>query len=501
MVLRGRCKEAYDALSDANSRAFNDVFLMANQVLCKEPSNNGFLRRYVSGETVGRPNILYVLFQLLKYYIKSFLHFFFYSLKFIEYMVANNRFDFPDENKELLLIDTFFLVDNIRDADAFVDPYFPGLEDVLKKRKIVYAYLPVFYSTKRVTGLYDILKILKRQKVSLLTEYQLLSMSDLAYIFFFLISYPFHVLRFLKTLEENSYDAALLKYELIDTLDHVTFYSFSRYAQGKRIAKLPYARIKIISWYENKALNKTLYKGLRSVDDKVSIYGAQLLLYSSNDLNIRSDEKELAFGIVPDKIVVNGPFYMPENTGLNYAVGPSLRYSHIFRGIPHRKKQEKILVLLPQNEGTDGILSLLNNDSDLFTGILVKPHPAADKAAIGRLLPQGLILVDDNIHDLFEGTKIVIGAASGTLIEAVSLGIPVIAVRNRTRLDFNPLPEYGKGIVWDEADTTELLVRYLRKFEQLLQDRPDEIAHFAGEYRKMFFCEPTEENIADAFEL
>ena len=89
----------------------------------------------------------------------------------------------------------------------------------------------------------------------------------------------------------------------------------------------------------------------------------------------------------------------------------------------------------------------------------------------------------------FKTAKIVIGAASGTLVEAASLGIPVIYIKSIQRFDYNPLPVYGKGIIWDEAANTAEIEKLLIKFENALNDvdESDRIKKIAGEYKAMFF--------------
>ena len=100
-------------------------------------------------------------------------------------------------------------------------------------------------------------------------------------------------------------------------------------------------------------------------------------------------------------------------------------------------------------------------------------------------------------------SKIVIGAASGSLAEAASFGIPVISVKNMSGIDYNPLPEYGRGIIWDEVTSSFELERAITQFECALKDKikNSEIEKVAKKYKEMFFCEPTEESIIRSLEL
>ena len=79
----------------------------------------------------------------------------------------------------------------------------------------------------------------------------------------------------------------------------------------------------------------------------------------------------------------------------------------------------------------------------------------------------------------------------------------MIYIKSIQRFDYNPLPVYGKGIIWDEAANTAEIEKLLIKFENALNDvdESDRIKKIAGEYKAMFFCEPTDENIIRAYEL
>ena len=61
---------------------------------------------------------------------------------------------------------------------------------------------------------------------------------------------------------------------------------------------------------------------------------------------------------------------------------------------------------------------------------------------------------NSDLYHLFEDSKIVIGLSTGALVEAASLGIPVICVDNKSELTYNYLPNFGKGILWERAQKT-----------------------------------------------
>lgn len=497
-----KIKEVYDFISSVNRKAYNDIFLLSSQVLSKNPFTNNFLHRYLDCDKVNPKSLLVVFAKLLKYYLENFKDFAVYIIEFIEYGLCPLPFSFFDARNELILIDTFFVRSKIKDLGNYTDSYFPGLENVLKKYNKRYAYLPVFGGFRKNIKFSDILKVLKKDKVPVLTEYQLLTIRDLIYLLYFILAYPFHVLKFLNTLHDNNYETELLKDELINTLDSENFHSFSRYLQGRRISKLPYDSIKVISWYENQVIDKNLYKGLRTAGGKVKIYGAQLFLYARNHLNVIPDENEAAFGTVPDRIIVNGPFFIPKESKLNYTVGASLRYAKIFNDIRAGEDKTDILALLPYfKKDIENILSILSSLEYLPGRIIIKPHPSVNIKEIRRILPKNVLVVQEDIYKLFETAKIIISNASGTMIEAASMGIPVISIKNKLKSSCNPLPEYGRGIIWEEASGATELLQQINKFEYTLNNNFKEVRNIANKYKEMFFCKPTEENIVRTFDL
>lgn len=502
--LSGEAKKAFDFLSSINQTAYKSVYLLSNEVLSKNPYTNNFLSRFLKRDNPEQPGVFKVISRLLLYYFKSFIYFGVYLSFFAAFRLSGLRYKVNMFSKELILIDTFFLIDKIEKENNYRDPYFNGLKEVLDRLNKPYAYFPVFYTTKNPVRLFKIFRILKKSKTPVLTEYQLLSMSDLLKIFNFILVYPITVLLFVKRLSGKDYETQLLKSELIDNLASLTLLKFSRYLQGRKISVLTCDKIKMISWFENQTIDKNLYKGIREDSKKVRICGAQPFIGAKVILNLLVDEKEETFGILPHKIIVNGPYFVPENKQLEFVVGPSFRYEKLFRFNFNDGKRNSLLVLLSYlEEDTKNILKLLSRISLSSYTIKIKPHPAAPLEKFRNSFPANALLVSEDIYELFKTTKIVIGAASGSLLEAASSGIPVISVRNTQSFDYNPLPLYGKGIIWDEVENAEGLNDMIAGFEEALsnEDKHLKIKQIAEEYKQMFFCEPTEENIIKAYDL
>lgn len=497
-----RYKIAYKILSEISTKAYEDIYLLSNQVLSKNPLTNSFLNNYVSHGEVHKHNVGSLISKILTYYVKSVLHFIIYTANMLIFPIKGPKYVFPQNRDSLTVINIFFLIEKIIKSKQFADTYLPGLENVLKKVNRQFVYVPVFdrYGMSASHG--NVLNVLKRQEVPILCEYQLLRITDLFHLLYFIVVYPFHVMRCFGDLSSGTYEIELVKHELLNTIDQVTFYNFSRYLQGRRISRLPFKDIKVISWFENQAGDKNFYKGLRENNSSVTIYGTQLMPFGEIDLNVIVDEDEKKFGIIPDKIIVNGPFYVPEGSTLNFRVGPSFRYKKIFEKKFNRDLQNNLLVLLPYaREYEENILKLLYDTKIDEENVIIKTHPASASLRFRQFLKPGYKIVDKNIYTLFENTKIVIGTATGSLLEAASMGIPVIVIKSPHILDYHMLPEYGKGIIWEEVLDAEALQRAIRMMDQRLNNEIEIIDRVSREYRDMFFSEPSENNIIKAFDL
>jgi hypothetical protein len=110
-------------------------------------------------------------------------------------------------------------------------------------------------------------------------------------------------------------------------------------------------------------------------------------------------------------------------------------------------------------------------------------------------------IVDNDIYALFNRVGCVIGKSTGALVEATSLGIPVINIETGLGVSHNFLPKFGKGIIWENASNGAEIVKWIKIFSNLTTTKSDLIHSIAEKHKKMFFCEPTNEKIDEIFGL
>ena len=497
-----KIKILFEAYSEINQMAYKNIFLLSNIVLSKDPVCSNILELYLKNENIKQKNILQIILKIGIFYFLNVTWLFIHSLKWVTFKISNLRYELPKNAKELILIDNYFQINKILDNQIYQDTYFPGLENIFKKRKKQYVYIPFFIGSLSPIRFYKMLNILKKAEVPLLAEYQLLKYLDLLDMVCFIIIYPFHVLKLCSSIKCNNYENQLIKNVLLDNLHRICVNGFARYIFGKRLSELNVDRIKCISWCENQMIDKNLYKGLRNSHKKITIYGAQLLIYAYTHLNVNLDENEIVFGIVPDKILVNGKYYLSESNNIEYCLGPSLRYKRLLKIKTEPDKNRNILVILPYFKYEIlNILEIITQNSVSKYEFRVKFHPTTNTKKYKKYLIRNLTMTQNDIYQEFKDTRMVIGVDSGALVEAASLSIPVVFVKNRDRLNHNPLPSYGMKIIWDQVLNSQQLSNLIHRYDNLNDKERRSISSIAADYRKMFFCEPCEKRIIEDFEL
>jgi hypothetical protein len=498
-----RVKSLYDYLDRITQIAYQDEYLTTMAVLSRGPFCENFLKQFKPNHPLIKTTQFYIFKNVLFYYIKNTTRYFIQLFKLVAHFFSGQNYNIDASTKNLVLIDVSIFPKYILINKNFICKHFPDLEETIKKQGKAYALTSKFFESNNLFQLYKSFKILKEKKRPVLTEFQILEFSDYILAFKFLLVYPFHVMRFIKQLGSEPEDKFLI-HTIFGTLDDPSLLYYFQILYGRRISLLPAKKIKCISWYENQPRDKCFYRGLRMIKGKVVVYGAQLFIYPSNLGTINPEIGEIKFGVVPDKIIVNGSLFLPEKSPIEYRIGPSLRYKKIFQIRANPTQSENILVLLSYFEPENRHVLNLINKADLKQPILIKFHPYFNQKKLKVRVGQGVQVVQDNHLDLIARSKIVIGMATGTLAEAASLGIPAININIEGEFsEFSPgfMPEFGKGIIWDNASNTSEVVGLVNFFNTLMDTKPEKIEEMGKKYKEIFFSQPLEQKIIEAFDL
>jgi hypothetical protein len=494
-----RLKNLYNYLSDTAKKSYSDPLLLSNAVFAKSDLPLAALENYLKGEEPENVSILFSLKKLLHYFAKSFGWLVVFFAQSLAHKISRQKFYSPPI-KSLILIDIYLSPEQIVEKGDLADRFFPGLEEKLMSKGISYAYAPKMIGTDNPLVYYKMFCLLKEKKRPVLSCFQLLGLCDYFKMFVFILVYPFRVFRQIGSLEGSPEDK-LLRFLLWNVMDHTTVKSYARQLFGKRISEMDIPSTKCISWYENQPQDKNFYKGLRSMPGKVQIYGAQLYLWPATLLNLHADKVEISFGLIPDRILVNGTYYLNKDSSFKFEIGPSMRYFRLFHTTVDVKGKTSLLVLMPFFEyEIDKILQMID-EAQLSIELFVKFHPATDKNKYAHRMKGKMKIVDDDIYALFNRVGCVIGKSTGALVEATSLGIPVINIETGLGISHNYLPKFGKGIIWENASNGAEIVKWTKTFSDLTTTKSDLIHSIAEKYKEMFFCEPTDEKIDEIFGL
>jgi hypothetical protein len=209
----------------------------------------------------------------------------------------------------------------------------------------------------------------------------------------------------------------------------------------------------------------------------------------------------MEFDLVPDRILENGPYYFSGQAGLDCRVGPSFRYRHIFEQVARPADGQYILIVLPYMDMVIRSILKLIRRTPWSSPVLVKFHPSVDPELYREEIGDSFEISNEDLPRLLVRARCVIGQSTGALIEAASMGIPVIVIDCPEVRTYNYMPALGKDVIWDEAEDTRALLQSLSRFELLLSQEPDRLSAAASQFKKQFFCCPSPDKIAEAFDL
>lgn len=497
-------EKLYDAFSKVSKKAYEEVYMIPNQVLSKNLDWGDALNNYINGTQREMSGLKVFYLFVYSYFrnIYALLCLVFNKIAFDLSGASSLSLKPFSLDEDIILIDSYFLVKKINGNYGFNDIYFPSLTDILKKKKLPFIYTPKFFGSDNPVEFYKVMKILRGENLSILTEFHFFNWIDFAKLVQFVFLYPIRILYAAYKTDISSQEFFAVKNGIYESLKANGVLGYSRYLFGCHLSTRFSGKVKCISWYENQALDKCFYKGLKANSRKVIIYGAQLFIQPTGLLNLIPDEKEISFDVIPDVILTNGPYYIPKKTKLNYRVGPSLRYQHIFKKKPTLNPKGNILVLLPYfstevNRILQALSTIRLSNNRKF---LIKFHPTTDFSKFQRY---GCIFkfTEGELSDLFRESSMVLGSETGSLVEAVSQGLPAIHFEDPNRFAYNPLPEIGKGLVWDTAYTPDDVTKLIDRFTINLMQKEKDIVSFALEYRQKLFYEINEKTITIGFDL
>jgi hypothetical protein len=468
-----------------------DVYTIINPTLIKNPYASSLPKSFFLNNVRQVNNTVLFIKNLLKFYLKN-------SYLLVSYLIAFVIYKLYYKKKRTsslkIVIDIFGLVDKTNKSGEFNENYLTGVYKLFEKHNTGYAILLRPYGVARNPfKLRRFFKIINQDKRDFIFEYELLKTRDLFTLFGLIFLYPFKTLRLLQ--KENSERDKIFNQSLLSDIKYFSFDGLTRYILGKHLAEIN-SMEKIFSWSEFQVIERSFNYAIRKNSHKIKLKALQFYLNYEVYFNSYVDDLDDDMLSAPHEVFVNGRYYIQNREKVKYSMGVSLRYKNIFR-FKRQKSGEKILLLGSYIESDTKYM--LESVKD-FDNILFKNHPAVDIKRFGEL-SKNITVSNDSIYKLFKNTKIVIGTASGTSVEAVACGISVIIVASQDNLTANPLVECGKGKIWDIAFEKEELKDGINALLEFRKNNRHEIHNISTWYKDNFFVEPTEESIIKVFKL
>lgn len=468
-----------------------DIYTIINPTLIKNPYASEFPKRFFLNDIRQVNSIILFIKNLFKFYLKNSYLLVSYLIAFVIYKLYYKKERVSDIK---IIIDVFGLVDNVNKNGEFNENYLTGIYKLFEKYNANYAILLRPYKVaKNPFKLRHFFKIINQDKRDFIFEYELLKLSDFFTLFGLILLYPFKTLRLLQ--KESNENDKIFNQSLLADIKYFSFDSLTRYALGKHLAKIDSIE-RIFSWSEFQVIERSFNYAIRKNSQKIELNALQFFLNYEVYFNSYVDDLDNDMLSAPHEVFVNGKYYIQDRKKIKYSIGVSLRYKDIFRF--KRQENEGKILLLGSCIETDTKYML--DSVKGFDDVIFKNHPAVDINRLGEL-SKNIIVSNDNIYKLFESTKLVIGTASGTAVEAVTCGISTIIIASQDNLTANPLVEHGKGKIWDIAFQKEELKDTMNALLEFRKNNRHEINNISTWYKDSFFVEPTEERIIKVFKL
>ena len=487
----------FNAFSDICQKAYGSWHLVANPVLAKWGLVDLF-QEYAKGGVCTQPSKAVLLKKIICYYAKSFLNLaLLLSYKSIYVLFARKTTIFQ---KQTVLVDTYFIISNFLEGDDPLSHYFPGIKGPIAGAGWELVILPRFYGSPNPFQVYRLLRALRTYKTPVLTEFQILMWRDYLHLFVHILIYPWLVFGLFKFIPQTR-EGLFVRFALGNGLNSGNLLGAVRYFMGRRLAPLLPEKSRCLQWFENQTFERCLNRGLRETGSTMPVYGAQLFVWPPELINIHVDGKEAA-AHKPNIIFVNGPYYKHENIDVPCKIGPSLRYARLFEISIEPENNKQTLVVLSQLEPESRLAIELAVRSEPPENLMFKFHPTLQVSAIQKMsLPAESVIIEGDLYDAFHETGLVIGSASGALLEAAAVGIPVIVVTKQDVANFSEIPDIGKGLLWETAsDPMQLREAKTILFDAIIHRNDERMAAIEA-LRSELFTRPTSVAIVEMLGL
>ena len=224
-------------------------------------------------------------------------------------------------------------------------------------------------------------------------------------------------------------------------------YLFSRLPG--RLAAAGFRPQQVITWAENQLFDRTFVMASRQAFPDAQLLGIQNAPFYPNLLNTFPTRLEVELGAAPDRMLCSGTVaarVMRERTGIDTEPWCALRYQylHAMRPATHAVPAHNVLVALPiAVSASMELLRIVEPVRRRHPEInwFVKFHPNSNVRNQPAILAMASAyqVAEGPLADWLSRADAMLTAGSGTALEAVAAGLPVLLVGSQTQLTLDPL--------------------------------------------------------------
>lgn len=439
---------------------------------------------------------------------------YFYCMSLLRFIAAyrtKNKYGGKSTaTQKLAIINTFLLDSSLSDEGFFQDSYFPFLYEYLAENGYQVFIHPVLHGFQ--FNYFSIYRRMRQSNAHFIIREDFLKLSD----YLSVLRYVVDALRFnISTTQFRGFDlSALLKEEQQrNGADSSSMLACLIHRFWLRLGKLGLKPEIIIDWYENQVIDKALIIGARQAFPQARIIGAQIFLHSLNCLNTMPIQSEVDYQMVPDILLETSEHQcrIAQSFTKDIPCHPaaSLRYAYIFNEPmkPYetvlREPGATIMVFLPYDmiEAIE-MLETLKRGVDRIRRdfrLAIKCHPCYFPETLKRSFgtrnwPDRFEFYQGPIRQAMKSAAVVISANSGTMAEAVALGIPVIFLCRKTVLNQNMLEGLTTNLV-AKCFTEDEMVEAINKYLEPTIEETKRYLQEGEEIRKLLFSPVNEKTM------
>ncbi len=410
-------------------------------------------------------------------------------------------------NKPITLVDTFVLSASTS-AGKYVEAYYAGMLDQLSEEEKASIYFLPTVLERYLKSTF--VSLAGNSQENLIFKHDHLRLSD--YLF-----------ALASSLVRRRVDFGAFRFQGIPVADMLLAeFRRNRFHKSSILALLDYRvfrRLKLagveirlaIDWFENQVLDRGFNKGLRDFYPRTPCIGYQGFTLSTDVIHyIMPTEYESRLGLAPDEIAVAGARFVGQprtfNPDQRVTLAPAFRSQDVWRQLERQADsgQKAVLVALPitiaeSYEIVDLVCGALRSGGFENVTFHIKPHPSLDfgilKNRFGANWPAQFKTVGDTFDSCLARVNLVVSNSSGTCLETLARGIPVIVVGTQVNVLRNPIPKTVTPEFWRMCCSEEELGNAIQHYLSVGEGTRERYRELGGQIRAGYFEPVTEQGV------